>query len=194
MMNARRRSIGRPDDFISSPRMARRWCVRLSCSATAMLVKSLLLLAWAAQASGQTETNTAILSDNDIIPEDIPPFTDQLPIVYLLLGPEATPLARAIVLPESACPELSFTSELSHLADTSVEVRNVGSASLPTAFPIKVCEAKLPNDIDLPAETITFGGRPLPAVHRNPERYVLMGDTGLRVKPKNNGAPRARGC
>ncbi len=105
------------------------------------------------------------------------PWLEAFPIVYVLYGPKG-PIARAIVDATDACPELV------HAGDTlPVKTRGVGENVMPSAFPVRVCDGPLPRV----SSGATFGGKPLPATTDNPERFLLMGDTGLRIKPKNNG-------
>jgi len=109
------------------------------------------------------------------------------PFVYVVLGPGGRPLARAIVSDSDSCPSI-------HLYDAPapvVRVRAVGQSAAgdaedPHDFPVKVCEAELPKE----TRGGTWGGRPLPLLTIHPVRYALVGDSGLRVKPKNDGTCR----
>ena len=127
------------------------------------------------------------LTAGDAPAEDVPLYTEHLPIVYVLMGAEAVPLARAIIDLESSCPTVEYSGGLSSRSPPAARVRGFGTAALPYSFPVQVCEARLPSDIDLPAGTVRFGGRVLPEVRRDPSRYVLLGDTGLRIEAKQDG-------
>jgi len=113
--------------------------------------------------------------------------TPHFPIVYVVYGPGGVPLARAVVRRGEPCPALMPQGDAfaQLLKNVSVELRAEGTDSLPFAFPVRVCEAALPRE--LPANSATFGGRQLPAITRSPSKYTMLGDTGLRVKPKNVG-------
>jgi len=115
------------------------------------------------------------------------PGEDQFPIVYVIFGPGGTPLARAVVPRGASCPALAALDEVSAklLANASVGLRAKGTEEMPFAFPVRVCEVQLPRN--LPASSATLGGRPLPAITSSPSTYALIGDTGMRVKPKNLG-------
>ena len=105
------------------------------------------------------------------------PWLEAFPIVYVLYGPKG-PIARAVVDADDACPELV------HAGDTlPVKIRGVGDNVMPSAFLVRVCDGPLPRV----SSGATFGGKPLPSTTDNPERFLLMGDTGLRIKPSNNG-------
>merc|ERR1719401_907822 len=115
---------------------------------------------------------------------------ERFPIVFVVLGPGGYPTARAVVARGSQCPELKYLPNASHHRPNEsehlpVRIRVEGDDELPYAFPVRVCEADLPKG--LPEMSMTFGDRVLPPIPANPSKYVLIGDTGLRVKPKNTG-------
>ncbi|KAL7528415.1 hypothetical protein ACHAXR_002438, partial [Thalassiosira sp. AJA248-18] len=70
-----------------------------------------------------------------------------------------------------------------------VKLRARGNAILPYAFPITVCEAHLVTVEQKAAwsnASISFDGiSPNAVTPTNPKRFLLMADTGMRVKPSN---------
>ena len=109
------------------------------------------------------------------------------PIVYVLYTPGGIPQARAIVEPSDKCPELkALTAEGEGLLKESgnVSLRAVGDPEMPHRFPVKVCEVQLPREV--PINTLVFS-RVLPRISAKPTKTLLVGDTGLRVKAKNDG-------
>eukprot|EP00428_Durinskia_dybowskii_P014247 CAMPEP_0170212984 /NCGR_PEP_ID=MMETSP0116_2-20130129/6114_1 /TAXON_ID=400756 /ORGANISM="Durinskia baltica, Strain CSIRO CS-38" /LENGTH=555 /DNA_ID=CAMNT_0010463531 /DNA_START=116 /DNA_END=1783 /DNA_ORIENTATION=- len=102
------------------------------------------------------------------------------PIVYSVLGLGGQPYARAIVGIADSCPPISIDGLKEQ---PEVTIRATGSGGLPYDFPVRVCEAALP----IGHQGGTFGGRPVPAMTQDPTKYLLVGDTGLRLKVKNLG-------
>lgn len=108
------------------------------------------------------------------------------PIVYVIYTPGGVPQARAVVAPSEPCPKLKALAGAQGLLKESgnVSLRAVGSQHMPHRFPVKVCQVQLPTNV--PAGTLVFG-RPLPRISAQPIKTLLLGDTGLRVKAKNDG-------
>ena len=107
------------------------------------------------------------------------------PLVYVIYAPSG-PLARAVVEASEKCPELrAYAGGEDYLkAAGSVRLRAAGDRDMPHHFPVKVCEVQLPRDV--PSGALSFG-RELPRITSEPVKTLLVGDTGLRVKTKNDG-------
>ena len=92
-----------------------------------------------------------------------------LPLVWTALGPGGQAIVR-VVSTAAACPALQVNAE-------RFPLRIRVQPSRPD-FPVLVCEAALPPD----AVSVTFNGRRLPLLSRAPEKIVVLGDTGCRMK------------
>src|SRR5258706_3277510 len=94
---------------------------------------------------------------------------------WVQLGPDASASVRAIT--DAACPVVAFDS----LA-TPMRVRaepNTSFAHAPTArFPVRSCEA----DVPVGTKSAAIDGRTLPLPQPNPQRILVFGDTGCRLK------------
>lgn len=107
---------------------------------------------------------------------------------FVVLGEGGAPIARTITSARE-CPQL--------IADASVlamrlrarpallPLRATASApdlSKPSDFPVRVCELAIPRG----TRHATIGGRALPLPRREIRRIVVIGDTGCRLKAKDN--------
>ena len=92
-----------------------------------------------------------------------------LPLAWTALGPGGQTIVR-VVSTAPACPAVQMNAERFPLR---IRVR----PSQPD-FPVLVCEAALPPD----AVSVTLDGRQLPLLSRPPEKIVVLGDTGCRMK------------
>lgn len=103
---------------------------------------------------------------------------------WVELGPGFQPIARAVVEGD-ICPSLSVDS----LFTIKMTLRSEPTLSKKGPFPVGVCEAELPKD----AKLITLDGDPLTYPSKSPQRILVMGDTGCRIKvvaaPKAAPAP-----
>lgn len=93
--------------------------------------------------------------------------------------------ASARVATDSPCPAVTIDG-----ADYPMQVRAPAATipqrptastlaeSKPSAFPVATCELALPAG----ASRVAIGGRPLPVPSRSPQRIVVIGDTGCRMK------------
>ncbi len=91
------------------------------------------------------------------------------PLAWTVLGPGGQPVVR-VVSTEATCPAIQVNA-----ARFPLSIR--AQPSRPD-FPILVCEAALPAD----ATSVSIAGRPLPLVPPAPEKIVILGDTGCRMK------------
>ncbi len=92
-----------------------------------------------------------------------------LPLAWTALGPDGRAIVR-VVSTAAACPALQVNAE-------RFPFRIRARPSRPD-FPILICEAALPPD----AVSVTVDGRQLPLLSRPPEKIVVLGDTGCRMK------------
>ncbi len=92
-----------------------------------------------------------------------------LPLAWTVLGPGGQEIVR-VVSTEAVCPVLQVNAERFPL--------HIRAHPSRPDFPILVCEAALPPD----ATSATIDGRQLPLLSRPPEKIVILGDTGCRMK------------
>ena len=108
-----------------------------------------------------------------------PPAQAKVLAQWVELGPDGTASVRAIS--DDACPSVSFDG-----ASVPMHVRSDPAQkldSVPAAqFPVRGCELAVP----AAAVTAMIDGKPLPLPRPNPQRIVIFGDTGCRLK---NGDP-----
>jgi hypothetical protein len=107
---------------------------------------------------------------------------------YVVMGPDGTAVARAITS-AAECPELDADGipramQVRMPAGTIPlrPTRSDPSMSKPSAFPVLTCEATIP------AGTVraAIAGLPLPLPKAHPQRIVIIGDTGCRIKTSDN--------
>jgi len=92
-----------------------------------------------------------------------------LPLAWTALGPDGQVSVR-VVSTATACPALQVNAERFPLRVRAYPAR--------PDFPVLICEAALPPD----AVSVTMDGRQLPLLARAPEKIVVLGDTGCRMK------------
>jgi hypothetical protein len=103
---------------------------------------------------------------------------------FVVLGAEGRAVARAITA-QAACPAIDVDGNVQPMAvraaAATMPLRPTVSAaadSKPSAFPVLACEFVLPDG----ARSAAVGGRALPLPRARPERVVVIGDTGCRLK------------
>ncbi|MBV8973246.1 MAG: metallophosphoesterase [Sphingomonadaceae bacterium] len=108
---------------------------------------------------------------------------------YVLIG-DGGPVAR-VVTAAATCPVLRVDGRdvamAVRFAAATVPQRPTASTperSKPSAFPVTVCEARLP----LETRRASVGGVALPLPKRVVRRIVVIGDTGCRIKAADNAA------
>jgi Calcineurin-like phosphoesterase len=88
--------------------------------------------------------------------------------VWVEMGPQGRAIAR-IATPDAQCPAIDFDSRPSpmqlHAAPNS-------------DFPVRVCEQLIP----VGTQTAKIQGQSLPLPNSNPQRILVIGDTGCRLK------------
>lgn len=179
-----------------------------------VLLSSLLQLSNAFNHSSTTATttlpgNTTWLGDYSQ-GDGTPDYHDYLPLSYVVMGPGSDAVCRVIVGHRDDCPELILLDDPapSRRTDTTtidippVKLRGVGDYTMPYSFPIKVCDARLTTVEQKAAWSsgkLTFqgignnnGDDKNVVIPTDPKRYAHIGDTGLRVKPKNLGLQQCR--
>ncbi len=92
-----------------------------------------------------------------------------LPLAWTALGPDGRAIVR-VVSTAPACPVVQVNAERLPL--------HIRAQPSRPDFPVLVCEAALPPD----AVSVTLDGRQLPLLSRPPEKIVVLGDTGCRMK------------
>jgi len=143
------------------------------------------------------QSNTASTTKSDVCaPGDgTPEYDAYMPIVYSILGDDNQLIARAIVNNTTPCPEIEVQrsdasdtyAQKQELVVPVVTERGVGNDMLPFAFPIRVCEVKIPRGTLQNVHSYYFGDKKVPNVSNDPSKFVVVGDTGLRSKPTNLG-------
>jgi Calcineurin-like phosphoesterase len=92
--------------------------------------------------------------------------------VYVVLH-EDGPVARAVFEDRKDCPEISVDG-----ASQPMSVRAVPDTGEKPAFPVLVCETRIPRD----AKSAEVEGRALPLPATTLRRIAVFGDTGCRLK------------
>jgi hypothetical protein len=92
------------------------------------------------------------------------------------LGPDGGSTVRAIT-DEAACPAVSFDGVATSMSTRSEPAQSLGNVK-PAQFPVRGCEIAVPAG----AVAAMLDGKPLPLAKANPQRIVMFGDTGCRLK------------
>jgi len=118
------------------------------------------------------------------------PFQQVEPVdtKFVLLGPDGIAVARAIT-GAAQCPDivLDGTAQMMTVRMPPGTIplrptRSNPSLSKPSAFPVLTCEATIPKG----TLRATIHGDALPLPKGNPQRIVVLGDTGCRIKVGDN--------
>ena len=109
---------------------------------------------------------------------------DPIQATFVVLGPGGVAVARAITT-EAACPSLEVDGALvpmnARAPAATMPLRptlSTPALSKPSAFPVLTCETALAAG----ASRAVVGGHALPLPKRSPQRIVVIGDTGCRLK------------
>jgi len=107
---------------------------------------------------------------------------------YVVVGADGAAVARAIST-YGACPIINIGSVGKRMqlraGSGTMPQRPTASApadSKPSDFPVITCEATLPAG----AASASIGGQTLPLPKAQPQRIVILGDTGCRMKKADN--------
>jgi hypothetical protein len=87
---------------------------------------------------------------------------------WVELGSGGTPSVRAVVIADTPCPTV---------ATDGAPVAILPSAVPDAAFPVRVCEARVPEA----TARLSVGNLPLPRLPETVNRIVIIGDTGCRI-------------
>ena len=104
------------------------------------------------------------------------------------MGPDGAAVARAITT-AAECPDMDVDGILRpmqvRMRAETIPLRTTRSEpamSKPSEFPVLTCEASIPGGTKWAA----IGGEALPLPKAHPQRIVLIGDTGCRLKTSDN--------
>ena len=94
---------------------------------------------------------------------------------WVQLGPDGSASVRAIT--EDACPAVTLDGKSVPMSVRAEPARSFGNVK-PALFPVRSCEATVPSD------TIAgvLDGKALPLPRANPQRILVFGDSGCRLK------------
>jgi hypothetical protein len=155
---------------------------------------TLLLLSsmpWKAETAVVLPGNSSWIGDYED-GDGTPDIEKFLPITFVIMGDQGVAIPRILVGLNDNCPTLTVDDSVDASILPEVKLRAVGDSILPHAFPIKVCEVRLETGAQKDAwskNLIRFAGVVDDNVEipQDPKRFLLIGDTGLRVKPDNVG-------
>ena len=103
----------------------------------------------------------------------LPEAEEEAAVAYrwVELGPEGTILVRAVIAQGESCPAIQF--------DASTQAMTLRSPSPPPGFEeVQVCESVIPGG----TTSASIGGQALALPAASPQKIVVVGDTGCRVK------------
>ncbi|WP_245656258.1 metallophosphoesterase [Novosphingobium naphthalenivorans] len=113
---------------------------------------------------------------------------DPVLAAFVALGPDGVPTARAITR-AGQCPVLTLDGREVPMqlraAPATEPLRPTASTpdlSKPSAFPVRVCDLTVPEG----TASAVLGSRPLPLPPKHINRIVVIGDTGCRLKAKDD--------
>lgn len=107
------------------------------------------------------------------------------PYSFVELGSGGAVIAR-VITPDASCPSITVDGvakpmNLRVAAGTVAARTSTASPVKPSAFPVNTCELTLPSD----AKRVSIYGGELPLPKANPQKIVIVGDTGCRLKTGN---------
>jgi len=164
-------------------------------------IAAVLFLARSASATTYESQPAYILGS---APNPTPDYQPFFPIIYVILGPQGIPRVRSIIDRNDDCPTPNIDGlgavMMKALHDGVSPIRGFGESlsnpdKLPYLFNVKLCEAviqkdsKSSEDIQAGVMKLLFKNQTydVPAVKTNPKKFLLLGDTGMRVSPTNLG-------
>jgi hypothetical protein len=138
---------------------------------------------WPAPASGWVAGIVALLLLSACAPTGVRPVA-QSPYAFVVLGPEGEAVVRAITT-AAECPRVEFDGRqvsMSLRAPAATvpqrSTRSTPEESKPAEFPVLTCEVIVP----VGTRVARLEGRALPLPSANPQRILVIGDTGCRLK------------
>jgi Calcineurin-like phosphoesterase len=121
-------------------------------------------------------------------PSQLATPSNPLQSAYVIMGPDGVAIARAITLSDH-CPSLELdgirVAMTVRALPATIPLRPTNSLpirSKPSAFPVLVCETEIAPS----TQRAAIGGNPLPLPKAAPQRIVVIGDTGCRIKVSDN--------
>ena len=187
-----------PNEFSLQP-SHKKAAMKLICAISFLLATLSLLAPGDAQASVPyyAPGNATWLGSKgtERTPQDYASF---FPIVYIIMGLDATPHVRVIVGETDDCPSplhVELLDEDKQILDTRTLGNPIDDAEMPYKFPVRVCEL-IAHKGTAHRQLLEKGELSMswkeksyvvPRVKSNPQKYLLTGDTGLRLKPTNLG-------
>jgi len=130
-------------------------------------------------------------------------YEDHFPIAYVVFGFAGLPHLRTIVKEGAGCPKalrrstgIAFERVDGALYTIRAVGETVNNNEMPYKFPVQVCSivadniSALRDALDQGDVVLSYEGKTydvVPRVKRDPSRFLLTGDTGLRSKPSNLG-------
>lgn len=128
----------------------------------------------------------AACSHDSPAPEAMP--DPNIKAAWVEIGENNQAIAR-VVTADSVCPSISVngtaTAMTLRAASATAALRTTVSDpvdSKPSAFPVTTCETALPSN----TQQASVGGRALPLPKAQPQRIVVIADTGCRLKKADN--------
>ncbi len=107
---------------------------------------------------------------------------------FVVLGEQGAAVAR-VITSAGECPAVDFDGAAQSMVvrarPATVPLRPTRSApseSRPSAFPVLTCDKAIPGSV----ARVTVAGRILPLPKADPQRIVVIGDTGCRMKTGDN--------
>ena len=94
---------------------------------------------------------------------------------WVQLGPDGSASVRAIT--EDTCPAVTFDGRSVPMSVRAEPARSFGNVK-PAQFPVRSCEATVPSD----TIAAVLDGKALPLPRANPQRILVFGDSGCRLK------------
>ncbi len=103
-------------------------------------------------------------------------------VQWVELGPDGSSSVRAIT--DEVCPSVVFDGTVVPMVVRTEPTQKFGGVK-PAQFPVRSCEVAVP----VGSVTAMLDDRPLPLARPNPQRIVILGDSGCRLE--DGRAPQA---
>ncbi|HKW80012.1 MAG TPA: metallophosphoesterase [Casimicrobiaceae bacterium] len=117
-------------------------------------------------------------------PSALAPGEDAIRAAFVVQGDGGMSVAR-VITGDPSCPAVDVDGVALPMTIRAVPAtlplrptENRPAAAKPSAFPVLVCERRLPAG----AERASVGGHTLPLLHREARRIVILGDTGCAMQ------------
>lgn len=103
--------------------------------------------------------------------------------VWVEYGPGGQAVVRAIVDASADCPDLMADGQ-------NLAMLTRSTATADGRFPNAVCEKEIPAG----THSVTLQGKSLPLISKTPNKILILGDTGCRVKGQASGKVQVQDC